>query len=49
MGGVFRVNCPNCGEEKSPITTHLGTVGIHCLCGVTATVDIGAQEIDVLG
>ncbi|GAA0524343.1 hypothetical protein GCM10008992_25980 [Halorubrum aquaticum] len=46
MGDIFRVNCPGCGQEKGPITTHPGTVGIHCSCGVTATVDIGAQEID---
>ena len=46
MGGIFRVNCPGGGEEKGPITTHPGTVGIHCSCGITATVDIGAQEID---
>jgi hypothetical protein len=25
---------------------HPGTVGIHCSCGVTATIDIGAQKID---
>jgi hypothetical protein len=46
MGDIFRVNCPGCGEEKGSITTHPGTVGIHCSCGITATVDIGAQEID---
>ncbi|PHQ44260.1 hypothetical protein DJ68_19445, partial [Halorubrum sp. C3] len=46
MGETFRVNCPGCGKEKGPITTHPGTVGIHCSCGITATVDIGAQEID---
>jgi hypothetical protein len=46
MGEIFRVNCPGCGEEKGPITTYPGTVGIHCSCGITATVDIGAQEID---
>ena len=26
--------------------THPSSVGIHCSCGITATVDIGAQEID---
>lgn len=46
MGDIFRVNCPGCGQEKGPITTHPGSVGIHCSCGITATADISAQEID---
>ena len=46
MGDIVRVNCPGCGEGKGPITTHPGTVGILCSCGITATVDIGTQEID---
>jgi hypothetical protein len=46
MGEIFRVNCPGCGQQKGPIAMHPGTVGIHCSCGVTATIDIGAQKID---
>jgi len=46
MGGVFRVNCPEGGEVKDPITTHPGTVGIHCSCGISATVDIGTQDAE---
>jgi hypothetical protein len=46
MTESFSVDCPGCGTTKGPITTHAGTVGIHCSCGVTASVDIEAQEID---
>jgi len=46
MGDIFRVNCPGCRKEKGPITTHPATVGIHYSCGITATVGIGAQEIN---
>jgi hypothetical protein len=45
MGDIFRVNCPGCGEEKGSITTHPGTVGIHCSYGVTSTVDVEAKGI----
>jgi hypothetical protein len=45
MTESFSVECPGCGETKGPITTHAGTVGIHCSCGVTSSVDIGAREI----
>jgi len=46
MVETFSVDCPGCGETKGPITTHPGTVGIHCSCGVTFTVDVDAQAID---
>ena len=46
MVNIFRVKCPGCEEEKGPITTHPDSVGIHCSCGITAIVDIDAQEID---
>jgi len=46
MGDIFRINCLGCGEENGPITTHPGTVGIHCSCGITTTVDISTQKID---
>jgi hypothetical protein len=44
MCDILPVNCPGCGEEKGPITTHLGIVGIHCSCGITAIVDISTQK-----
>lgn len=46
MTETFDVECPGCGETKEPITTHVGTVGIHCSCGVSASVDIEVREID---
>ena len=46
MGEIFRVNCPGCGEEKGPIAMHPGTVGIHCSCGISATVDISTQDAE---
>lgn len=45
MGEIYSVNCPGCGKTKGPISEHVATVGIHCSCGVTSTVDIEAQEI----
>ncbi|WP_179235242.1 hypothetical protein [Halorubrum ezzemoulense] len=45
MTEIFYVECPGCAESKGPITTHAGTLGIHCSCGVSARVDIEAQEI----
>ena len=45
MTETFEVECPGCGTTKGPISVHAGTVGIHCSCGVTASVDIEAQAI----
>lgn len=45
MTETFNVDCPSWGETKGPITTHAGTVGIHCSCGVSASVDIEGQAI----
>ena len=44
MAETFVVNCLGCGETKELITTHAGTVGIHCSCG--ASVDIKARDVD---
>ncbi|MDB2283675.1 hypothetical protein PM038_00095 [Halorubrum ezzemoulense] len=46
MTETFDIECPGCGKTKGPITTHPGTVGIHCSCGVSATVDIENQTVD---
>ncbi|WP_423995941.1 hypothetical protein [Halorubrum trapanicum] len=45
MVETFDVEWPGCGETKGPITTHDGTASIHCSGGVSASVDIEAQEI----
>jgi uncharacterized Zn finger protein len=45
MTETLYVECPGCGEKKRPITTHHGTVGIHCSCGVASTADIEEQKI----
>ncbi|MDB2226053.1 hypothetical protein PM023_15485 [Halorubrum ezzemoulense] len=46
MAETFSVDCPGCGKEKGPITTHPGTVGIHCSCGVTSSVDVDGKGVD---
>lgn len=45
MAETFAIDCQGCGETKSLITTHHGTIGIHRSRGVTSTVDIEVQEI----
>ena len=45
MTETFYVECPGCGKTKGPITTHPGTVGIHCSCGVTSTVNVDTMKI----
>ncbi|WP_017344592.1 hypothetical protein [Halorubrum sp. T3] len=45
MAETFYVECPGCGETKGADHHNPGTVGIHCSCGVSASVDIEAQAI----
>lgn len=45
MMETFSVDCPGCGKTIRAITTDTKSVGIHCSCGVTSSVDVEAQEI----
>jgi len=46
MTETFSVECPGCGKTSRAITVDTQSVGIHCSCGVTASVDVNAQAID---
>ncbi|MFC7323280.1 hypothetical protein ACFQMF_01670 [Halorubrum rutilum] len=46
MADTFSVDCPGCGTTKGPMTDHAGTIGVHCSCGVSFSVDIEARDID---
>ena len=46
MTETFAVECPGCGETKGAMTDHPGTIGVHCSCGVTFSVDIEARDVD---
>jgi len=37
---------PGCGDTSRAISVDTQNVGIHCSCGVTASVDVEAQAID---
>jgi hypothetical protein len=45
MGEIFAVRCPGCGEEKKHMSDTADTIGVHCSCGVSFSVDIDAQEV----
>lgn len=45
MTETFSVECPGCNDPKTPLSTNAQTIGIHCSCGVTATVDVEAQSV----
>jgi lysyl-tRNA synthetase class I len=45
MTETFCVSCPGCGKEKKHMASRAETIGVHCSCGVSASVDIEAQEI----
>ncbi|WP_161781693.1 hypothetical protein [Halorubrum coriense] len=45
MTETFHLKCPGCGTEKAPFTTHDGTIGVHCSCGVSFNVDIEARQV----
>ncbi|MCG1008398.1 hypothetical protein [Halorubrum lacusprofundi] len=46
MTETFDVDCPGCGDTSRAISVDTQNVGIHCSCGVTASVDVEAQAID---
>lgn len=46
MSETFSINCPGCGEEKEHMTDRAGTIGVHCSCGVSFSVDIKARDVD---
>ena len=43
---TFAVDCPGCGTEKAHMTTQSKTIGVHCGCGVTFTVDVDKQVVE---
>ena len=45
MTETFSVDCLGCGTQKCHLSTNASQIGIHCSCGVTASVDIEAQAI----
>ncbi len=45
MAETYALDCPGCGTTKGPISEDASQVGIHCSCGVTASVDVDSQEI----
>ena len=46
MTETFEVDCPGCGTQKRYLSTNASQIGIHCSCGVSASVDVEAQAID---
>lgn len=46
MTETFCVSCPGCGKEKKHMTDRAETIGVHCSCGVTFSVDIKARDVD---
>ena len=45
MTETFDVDCPGCGDTTRAITTDTKSVGIHCSCGVTASVDVDDLQL----
>ncbi|WP_176451138.1 hypothetical protein [Halorubrum sp. Ea1] len=46
MAEAFAVECPGGGETKGHMSDHAGTIGVHCSCGVSFSVDIEARDVD---
>jgi hypothetical protein len=43
---TFDVVCQGCGKPIRAISVDTQSVAIHCSCGVSASADIEAQNID---
>lgn len=43
---TFSVDCPGCGKTKPHMTTTAKTIGVHCSCGISFSVDVEEQTVD---